>query len=447
MRILIVGAGDIGFQLSKRLSQDKHDITVVERNPKRAKWADDQLDVLAVEGSGASYEVLSRANLHGMDVVAGMSNNDEVNLLACRLAKKVGVGATIARVRNPEFTSPDFILTPEELGVDLVIHPEKETAEAVARLIRQSKATYVIEFEEGKIELLGVYLEENSPLVRIPLIDLWSRFDHPPVTIAAIQRKQHTVIPRGRDVMVPGDQVFAICDPAYTAEFIALTGQQDARIENIMILGGGLIGQYVAADLGKEVRAKVIESSVEKSWEIADRLSESLIIQGDGTDFDLLASEGIMEMDAFVAVTGDDETNIISTLLARHLRVPRTIALVNNVNYLPITATIGMDAVVSKQLLTVNAVQRFIQQQQVASIASLPGVDAQCVEYIAGEGSRITRKSIQDIRFPKHAIVGGVMHDGKLVTPRGPTRIQPGDRAVVFALPQAVAEVEKLFRS
>ena len=445
MRILVLGAGDIGFQLSKRLSQDKHDITMVEMNSRRARWVGEQLDVMMIEGNGASYRVLQQADLDHIDIVAAMTTNDEVNLLACQMAKKAGALATIARVLNPEFTMPDFILTPEELGTDLIIHPEKETASAVSHLIRQSKATYAIEIEEGKLELLGIRLEDDSPLLRTPLIELWEKFGYPPVTIAAIKRKQQTVIPRGNDVLVPGDQIFVVCDPGYATEFIALTGKQDTRIENIMILGGGLIGQFIAADLGKEIRTKLIESSVEKSWQIAEMLPSTLIIQGDGTDFDLLASEGVMEMDAFIAVTEDDEINILSSLLALHLRVPRTIALVNKVDYLPITTTIGLDAVVSKQLLTVNAVQRFIQQQQVASIASLPGVDAQCIEYIAGEKSRITRGSIKDIRFPKNSIVAAIMHGEQLIVPRGDTQIQPGDKVVVFTLPQALEEVEKFF--
>jgi trk system potassium uptake protein TrkA len=222
----------------------------------------------------------------------------------------------------------------------------------------------------------------------------------------AIIRAQNTIIPRGEDVLVPGDQIFVIADPAYTDEFIALTGQKDTRIEDIMILGGGLIGQFVAARLGDEMNVKIIESNAEKSEEIAEVLPNTLIIHGDGTDYDLLAAEGIVDMDAFIAVTGNDENNIISTLLVRHMRIPRTIALVNKVDYLPITTTIGMDAVVSKQLLTVNAVERYIQHQQVAAIASLPGIDAQCIEYIAKVGSKITRKPLKNVHFPKDLYEG-----------------------------------------
>ncbi len=445
MRILIIGAGDIGFQLSKRLCQEKHDITIIDADPQKVKRASEQLDAIVIEGHGGSYRVLQQANLREIDVVAAMTDREEVNLMACKMAKKAGVAATIARVRNPEYTTPDFLLTPEELGTDLIIHPEKETADAIVRLIRQASATHVVEFAEGKIQLLGVRLDEDSPLLDTPLIDLAKKYGNPPMRVVAIKRKLETLIPKGDDRLIRGDQVFIICDPSYTAQFIAHAGKTDTRIEDIMILGGGLIGQFVASSLDKEANVKIIESSADKSQVIADLLPHTLIIHGDGMDLDLLAAEGIVDMDAFVAVTGDDEANIIATLVARHMRIPRTIALVNKVEYMPITPTIGMDAVVSKQLLTANAVERFIQQQQVAAIASLPGIDAQFIEFVAKDGSKITLKPLQGMRFPKHAIVCAVLHGDQLIIPRGDTRIRSGDKVVVFAEPRALEEVERFF--
>jgi trk system potassium uptake protein TrkA len=375
-----------------------------------------------------------------------MTDHDEINIVACRIAKKLGVSTTMARVRNPEYTDSDYLLTPEELGVDVFIHPEKETANAIVRLIRQSHATDIIEFEDGRIQLLGVRLEGNSPLLLTPLAELNKKHGDPPMRIVAINRLQHTIIPKGHDELLAGDQVFVVCDPSYIKEFVALTGKKDTTIEDIMILGGGLIGQFVARSLAKDINVKIIESNATRSEEIAEVLPHTLIIHGDGTDYDLLAAEGIVDMDAFISVTGDDETNIISTLLVRHMRIPRTIALVNKVDYLPITTTIGMDAVVSKQLLTVNAVQRHIRGQDVAAIATLPGIDANCNEYIAEEKDRITRKPLKDIRFPPNAIAGAVLHDDELIIPKGDTRVVPGDKVVIFMLPQALDEVERLFK-
>ena len=446
MKVMIVGAGDIGFQLAKQLSQEKRDITIVEKDPQKVRRASEQLDALVVEGQGNSIQVLKKADVENTDILAAVTDSDGVNLIACMLAKKAGVGSTIARVRNPELVDPDCLLKPEDLGADLIIHPEKETAEAIVRLIRQSSATDVIEFADGKIQVLGMRLEEDSPLLGIRLVDLVRRFENPPMRIVAVARYQDTIIPKGGDKLYAGDQIFVVSDPDYIPELIKISGKTDIRIENIMILGGGQIGQFIALILEKSVNIKIIESSGDKSEEIADILPHTLVIHGDGTDIDLLATEGIVDMDAFIAVTGDDETNIITTLVARHMLVPRTIGLVNKVEYLPVTSKIGMDAVVSKQLLTVNAVQRHIQQQHVASIASLPGIRAQLIEFLAKDGYKITKKPLKDIRFPEHAIVGAVLQGDTLVIPRGDTQIRPGDKVVVFAMPQALDEVEALFK-
>lgn len=445
MDILILGAGDIGFQLAKRLSLEQHNITIIELDPKKARHANEQLDAKVIEGSATSYTLLKDIVIN-VDVVAAMTSNDEVNLIGCQLAKKAGSAFTLARVRNPEYTLSDFPLKPEDLGVDAMIHPEKETADAIVRLIRQSSATQIIEFEKGKVQLVGVRLESNSELLNRPLAELTQEYGDPPMRIVAINRMQETIIPTGDDELIPGDQVFAVCHPDYLSEFIKQTGKQDTRIENIMILGGGLIGQFVAKSLGKEMNVKIIESNLAKSEEIADVLQHTLIIHGDGTDYDLLAQEGVVDMDAFIAVTGDDETNIISTLLVTHMKIPRTIALVNKVVYLPITTTIGLDAVVSKQLLTVNAVLGFIQRQEVAAIASLPGVEGQAIEYIAAEGDKITKNPLRKIKFPRHSIVAAVFHNEELIIPKGDTQISPGDRVLVFSLPQAQRNVEKLFK-
>lgn len=446
MKILVIGAGDIGFQLAKRLTQDHHDVSLIEVDSRRARRAGEQLDVQLIEGDATSWRVLQQADIGHVDVVAAMTTKDEVNLLACRMAKKAGAAFTVARIRNPELLTDDFILSREELGIDEVIHPERETADAVVRLIRQARATDLIDFADGRIRLLGIRLEKDSPLLRVPLEDLGKRHDHPPVRIAAIKRKQQTLIPGGKDVLVAGDQVYVVADPSYCDRFIELTGQKDTDISNIMVLGGGLIGQFIARQLADEANVKIVESNVEKAWGIADALPDTLVIQGDGTDYDLLATEGIMDMDAFVAVTGNDENNIIATLLARHLQVPRTLALVNKVDYLPIMPTIGLDSVVSKQLLTVNAVLRFIQHRRVATIATIPGLDAHVIEFIAGEGSRITRKALKDLKFPDNALIGAVAHGDQLEIPTGLTQLSAGDKAVVFVLPRALDAVEKMFK-
>ncbi len=445
MNILIIGAGEVGFHLTRRLSAEKHNITILEIDPAVAHRADEQLDARIVIGSGSSFEDLKQAKIEETDVFAALSNVDEVNLLAGRYAKKLNIPHIIARVRNPEYINPNFILSKEEIGIDLLIHPEKETANAIIRLIKQSSATDIVEFAEGKIQLMGIRLEENSPILHQTLQEIWQENENLAARIVAIKRKQHTIIPGGNDILVPRDQIFVVCDKVLIPTIVKITGKEDVTIQNIMILGGGLIGRYVAREMEDTMNIKIIETRSERSEEIADILPKTLVIHGDGTDMDLLALEGIMDMDAFIAVTGDDENNIISTLMARHLRVPRTIALVNKTEYLPITPTIGMDAVVSKQLLTVNAILRFIQKRTFERIATIPGIEAEIIEIIPQPNSKITKKPLEEIHFPKYAMVGAVQRQDKVIIPLGDTRIQEGDRVVIFTLPKAMLEVEKLF--
>lgn len=445
MRVLIIGAGDVGFQLAKRLSRQKHDIIMIEADPQKVKRASEQLDAFVVEGNGASYRVLKEAGVDNIQLVTAMTDRDEVNLMACKLAKKIGVPTTIARVRNPQFTDPDFMLSQAELGTDLIIHPEKETADAVVRLIHQSCATYVVELEDGKIDVVGVRLNKNSLLLNTPLMELSQRHGNPPMRIVAIDRDYKTLIPKGNDQLLPGDEVFVVCKHDYTPTFIDLAGRKDIKIKDLMVLGGGLIGRFIAEQVCHEANIKLIENNEHRARQIADKLPQALVIQGDGTDFDLLDDEGLTDMDAFVAMTGDDEQNIITTLLAQHSRVPRSIALVNNAAYLAITSKLGVDAVVSKQALTVNAVQRYIQARQVASIVDFPSSEAQIIEYITDEGCEITRHPLQKTRFPDNAIVGAVLRQGELIIPQGDTHIQVGDKVVIITLPEAYAAVDKLF--
>ena len=433
------------FQLSKQLSQDGHDITQIDTDPSRVKRVSEQLDIIVAEGNGTSLQDLRGLGIEKVDLVAAMTTNDEVNLLACRMAKKLGVQSAIARIRNPEFTAPDFIFSPRELGVDQFIHPEKETADAIVRLIRQSSATDLVEFAEGKLVLLGMRLDHQSSLLHAPLTELGRQLADIPMRIVAIQRKQQTLIPRGNTTLLPEDRIFVISDPDFIPSVVSLTGLADHRIEDIAILGGGLIGQFVAQELSSQMRVRLIESRADRSRQIADQLANVLVIQGDGTDYDLLAIEGLADMDAFIAVTGNDEVNIISTLVAKHLEVPRAIALVNNVDYMPITPAHR---------------PRFGAEQTAPDRQRRPALRAASAHRLHRQpawprrGSRRVHrprrqqdhpKTLISIRLPRDSIIGAVVHGDSVVIPRGDTLIHPGDKAVVFARHYVHEEVRKIF--
>ena len=444
MNILIVGAGEVGSSLTRVLSR-QHDITLIDRDEDRVAWAAEQLDARIVHGSGSSFRTLEKANVRDADVMAAMTENEEANLLICKMARRAGVGLTIARVRNQEYLDDEFILSNQDLGVDHMLHPEKETAQSIMHLLRQCIATDVLEFADGLVELIGIRLEPGSPVVHKTLSEINQMHADLCMRVVAVKRGQHTVIPGGDDVLMPRDQIFVICANGSLSQVLAMTGKEDQKIENVMILGGGMTGQFVAEGLANDANVKIVEMNQKKTEELANKLKHALVIHGNGTDIDLLTLEGLTDMDALVSVTASDETNIIASLVARHLEVPRTISLVNNVNYLPFGPTIGLDAVVSKQIVAANAVRHLIRQRETVSMMNVPGLDAVINEYIVGEKASITKNPLHKIKFPAHAMIGAILRGTDVLVPSGDIHVQPDDKVYVFALPDAVSATKKLF--
>ncbi|MDQ7063202.1 MAG: Trk system potassium transporter TrkA [candidate division KSB1 bacterium] len=445
MYIIVIGAGEVGYNLAKLLSFEGHDIVVIDQDQERYSRTAETLDVQAILGNGTSYRILEQAGIKSADLLVAVTTNDEVNILAALMAKRYGVERTIARVRNAEFLNAKAPLNAKNLEIDLLIHPESETAKATIMLLKQTAATDVIEFCDGKVSLIGIQLDKTCPILEIPLSELAARYQNLVFRTIAIQRKDLTKIPKGDDVFLPNDRIFVITKTEAIPDVIRLAGKENEKIENIMILGGGQIGYLIAEELEKDHNVKLIEASVDKSQELAEKLAKSLVIQGDGRDINLLAVEGIIDMDAFIAATGDDETNIISCLLAKHLQVSRIISLINKPAYTPILPTIGIDAYLSKQMITVNGILKFIRRGEIVSVASIPGIAAEAIEMIPKPGSKITQKPLADLHFPHNAILGAVMRQDTVFIPVGNTHIQPGDKVVIFAMPSAIREVEEMF--
>jgi trk system potassium uptake protein TrkA len=446
MNVLIIGAGDVGTHLARRLSRE-HQVTLVDSDDEVVKRASAQLDALVVEGDASDFDILRKAGIADADVVAALTHNDELNLIICQIARAASPEAdTIARVRKEEYLQPDFILSRERLGVDFFVHPEMETAQEIARLLRNPVSTNSVELADGRLQITGMRLDRNSPWCNRQIKDLAAAHPDLPFRIVGVKRKEADIIPRGDTALRQGDHFFVICEEGAVEAVAKISGQPKGDIRNVMILGGGLISQYLARELDRKMHVKIIESNQETTEKVAELLPDTLVIHGDGTDIDLLAQEGIMDMDAYVALTGSDEVNIISTLVARHLQVHRTMALVNNLDYMPITPTIGLDAVVSKELIAVNAVLRFIQGKLPSASTAVPGFDLEVIESEAPPDSRVTERPIKDLKFPEEALIAAVLREGKVIMPTGGLRIQAGDRVVVFAQPEARKDVLKFFR-
>jgi len=447
MNILIIGAGQVGFYLAQMLSRENHDVTLVEPNTDRYHRAREQLDVMVIQGSGSSAATLKQAGVEKCDMIAAVTGIDEVNIVSCLLANKFGVNFKVARIQNPEFSQRSGVLNAQDLGIDLMIHPEEETAREIVLLIRRAAATDVVEFEDGRIQMVGIRIDVNAPILNKTLTEI-SR-DNPDCSFrtVAIFRDGHTIIPGGEDFVRRKDQIFVVAKTETVSQVLELCGKGDERLQRVMILGGGRVGRSVAMELesDKGIDVRLIEASQSKSEFIAGQLKRTLVIRGDGTDMDLLATEGITDQDGFIAVSDDEETNIISCLLSKHLGVRRTIAMVNRADYLPIMSSIGLDAAVDKRRITADAILRFIRRGKVVSVATLRGVEAEVLEIETAKNASITNKPLKLQKFPSGAIIGIVSRGDSVFVPVGDTVIESGDKAVVFALPDNVAKVEKLF--
>lgn len=445
MKIIIAGAGEVGYHLAKQLSLDEHDITIIDIDSSRLDKISGSLDVLTLAGSSTVIGILKAAKVENTDLVVAVTSSEAVNINTAILSKKLGAGKTIARVSNDEYISGDYKDMFKNLGVDNLIYPEDLAAIELVKLVERAAATDVIEFENGLLTLIGLKLDKNAKVIHKSMKEAASEYNAIDFRIVAIQRGLRTIIPSGNDIFLPNDQIFVITNPGGHDKILEIAGKDKTKIDNMMILGGGKIGRKAAKLLEDEINIKIIEKDKEKSVELADMLQRALVIQGDGRDIDLLAQEGIVDMDGFIAVTEDAETNIITCLMAKHLGVTKTIALVDNVDYIPLTQTIGLDSLINKKLITASNISRFIRKASIISIASLQGIDAEVVEYVVSDNAKVIKAPIRDIKFPKNVILGGYVRNGEGYIAVGDSQLLPGDKVVVVALPDEFSKVEKFF--
>ena len=446
MKIIIAGMGDVGYQLAKQLSNESHDIIAIDMDQQRLSYSDQMADILTIHGSSTSIKTLNEAGVSKADLLVAVTSSEEVNISTSILAKKLGAKKTIARISNAEYLEPGIDVKFSELGIDFMIYPEELAAVETVSLINRTAATDVLEFENGKLSVIGLRLDKNAPITNKKLAEIANEFKNTDFRVVAIHRNFRTIIPKGNDKFLANDQVFVITKPEGHEQILKLAGKENLKFDNIMILGGGKIGRRVAGLLSDKMQVKLIESDPEKGFELADKLPNTLIIQGDGRDIDLLAQEGIIDVDAFIAVTEDAETNIISCLLAKHLKVKKVIALVDKVDYIPLTQTIGLDSLINKKLIAANNISRFIHKSDVIVMATLEGIDADVLEFKVQQNSAITKNQISEIDFPKGSLVGGYIRGDETFIATGDTKINPGDKVVVFCLPDIANKVEKLFK-
>ncbi len=446
MRIIIAGMGDVGYHLAKELSSESHDIIAIDNNQQRLSRIDSMADILTITGSSTSLEILRKAKTSEADLFVAVTSSENTNISSAILAKKMGAKKTIARIANAEYLSNDVEVNFKELGIDFMLYPEDLAAQETVNLIKRTAATDLLEFEGGKVTVMGLKLDKNAPIINKTLTEVAHEYQNVDFRIVAIYRNFRTIIPSGKDRFIANDQVFVITKPEGIELILKLAGKENIKFDNIMILGGSKIGRSVAELLQKDMTIKLIESNEDKSFLLADDLPGTLVIQGDGRDIDLLAQEGIIDVDAFVAVTDDAETNIITCLMAKHLGVKKAIALVDKADYIPLTQTIGLDSLINKKLIAATTILQFIRRGEIISQSTLEGIDAQLFEYVVQPNSPITKKPVKDVGFPRDAIIGGVIRGDTSFIVVGDSQIQAHDKIVIFSLPSGVKKIEKLFK-
>ncbi|MEP1150705.1 MAG: Trk system potassium transporter TrkA [Balneola sp.] len=449
MKIIIIGAGEIGYDLASVLSKEKHDVIVLDREKESLSKASETLDVLVTEGNATSATDLNKAGVSQADIVIAVTSVDEVNMIASMISKKLGAKMVIARVRNDEFSHRNSPLKATDLGIDVMINPELSAAQEIAQLLKRSAASDVINLADDMMQLVGIRLDRNAPLIGKSLIDYASENSDITFRVVAIARRGRTLMPRGPMKLQVFDQIFILAKTQDIPAIIETTGKYETNLNRIMIAGGTGIGTTIArilcGDDKKDWSVKLIEPNYEKAEELAIELKNAMILHGNPTDPDLLASEGITDMDAFIAVTDDEESNIISCLMAKHLDVKKTVALVSKPDFIPLAQTIGLDAVVNKKVAASNEIHRYVRSGQVISVTELRGIKAEVIELLTAEKSKIVGKKIQDIKLPEGCIIGGVLCQGSVEIATGQTVIKVNDRVMVFCLPEAIDKITKLF--
>lgn len=444
MKVVIIGAGEVGYHIAKALYQT-NDVVVIDKNEEACERAD-ELDVHVLHGNGANVSILNDI-LEGADLLVAVTGSDEVNIVACMGSKLIARDKdklkTVAMVSNPDYIDKPVTKRPQ-IGIDIMICPELSLASEVARILAIPSAIDVEYFADGKVEMMEFVVPENHFFVNKHVQEL--HFANSCI-VSALFRGSEVIIPHGNDIIKGNDRIVVIGKPASMIEVRDMFGEKVGKRSKVMIIGGGTVGFYLAKLVVKsEFDLKIIESDKERSMTIAEELPDVLVLNGDGTDIDLLKDEGISNMDVVISVTNSDEKNLLCSLLAKQLGVKKVIARSDRSDYVSLFEMVGVDSAVSPRQTTINEVLKLTFGQGIESIASIEGEKAEIIEYTTSKKSKIVGKPLKNVKFPSGAIVSMVVHKGNTVVPRGEYVIEVGDRVVVFSLQSANAEVEKFFK-
>ncbi|MBT8393207.1 MAG: Trk system potassium transporter TrkA [Bacteroidia bacterium] len=448
MKIIIAGAGEVGFHLAKLLSYESQEITLIDTDKESLGYADNHLDIRVIRGDATSISVLKDARVASADLLIGVTSSETTNITTCVIAKQLGAMRTIARISNTELLQYKEELQFTKLGIDELISPESLAAKEIELLLNQSGFNDTYQFEEGVLTLVGMILSKSASFVGKTVKEAGNILPEIHFIPIAIQRygTQYTLIPRGDTVFQERDQVYFITSKGGDDELYKISGMVREDIKNVMILGGSKIGYKTTRDLcTNNFNVKLIEKDKDRALDLADDLPNALVIRGDGRNVELLEEEAIGGMDAFISVTGNSETNIMSCLVAKSKGVKKTIALVENMDYFELSHSIGIDTLINKKLLAANNIFRYVRKGEVVAMTKLNNMNVEILEFEVKSSSKICNEFIKNIDFPRSAIIGGIIRNDLGLIALGDFKIKPLDRVVVCCLPKAIKNVEKLF--
>ena len=455
--ILILGLGGVGFYLAKRLVHEGYAVTAIEPDGDLIRRADIQMDARLIQGTAMSIDCWKEAVAEEMDLLIAVTDNDAINMLSSLIADRFGIPQKIARVRSLEFGIRHSVLTAQDLKIDLIIHPEELTAQEVVRLIKLTAGNEIINIADGQLQMMATRIDEASPLAFRKLKEISQIYSQFPFRVVAMARGITTIIPGGEHEILPQDQIFIMAAHDDLPRLMQLTGVKEQARHRVMILGGGLVGSRVAELLERTVPVKIIEKDEKRAEELSFMLKHTEVLYGDGTELDVLESAGLLDMDTFITATGDNETNILSSLMGKRLMETRngsahehqtkTIALCTKEQYMVLAATSGSDIALNKKILAGNEILKFIRRGELLSVVHLHGFDAEVVELKASSNSPITRKPLSklDSAYYGKILIGGVFRNGKWQTAVGDTHIQAGDRVIVICMSLNLKDVQQLF--
>ncbi len=445
MNIIIAGDGEVGFYLAKSLTELDHNITVVDPNSELLKRLEKETDLMTIAGSSTSPQVLDEANVGDCDLFLAVLHDESINMMSCVLAKKLGARKTVARISNAELLMPKHRDMFKSLGVDELVCPERIAAKEITNLLNNSVATEFFDFSSGLLTMYLIRLEADSPVVGHSVKELIQTYTTLQVRIVAILRNGMTIIPHTDTVFQEGDLAYLISRPNQLESIKQVSGKHDIAIKKALIVGAGRIGRFAAQTLENKIQLTLFEESRARCEEAAALLNNTLIINGDATDIELLKEEGIQRTDAFISVTDSSETNVLTCLHARKLGVKRTIALVENTGFISLSQDIGIDTIINKKLITASYISRFIVKGDAVRSKWLSGTNAELMEFNVGKFAPATRHTIRELALPQGATLGGIIRGGESFLPTRDMQILPHDKVIVFALPKAMNQVAKLF--